>query len=147
VTVALDEGDLSADPSYMRCPNGHLWAEEAFPRLLGASMLHNMDTGHRSALAALQGLLDGERYAGRMKLLDGAQGHGEQLSCPECGATHGLAVDFDTHDISAAPSTAHCLNGHTWADARFPRWWGADIIRLAIGEDPDFVDKARSRDA
>lgn len=38
LTAALDLEDWSAEPTYMTCPAGHLWAEERFPRWIGADI-------------------------------------------------------------------------------------------------------------
>ncbi|MFJ2964244.1 hypothetical protein ACIPIC_18335 [Streptomyces collinus] len=135
ITVALDLEDDGPEPSYMRCPDGHLWPELRFPRALGASML-------RRALEHCPGFLDrihplGEgllkpRDTGWLALPDGASGPDEEpIACPECGATGGLAAVYDSHVFDPEPSPMACLNGHSWREERFPRWAAADTARRA----------------
>lgn len=133
ITVALDLEDASPDPSYMRCPEGHLWPEPSFPRMVGAGML-------RRALAADPGFLDiihplslglnRPRVTGWLALPDGASNSaGEVIMCPECAATAGLAAVYDTHVFDCDPSPMVCLGGHRWLEERFPRWAAADTAR------------------
>lgn len=37
--LIIDGGDFSETPSFMRCDDGHQWAEPAIPRRLGAELL------------------------------------------------------------------------------------------------------------
>lgn len=140
-TVALDLEDFSPEPSYMRCPEGHLWAEPAFPRMLGAGMLRSalaQDPGYLDRFHPLSEGLHRPRDTGWIALPDGASSaDGGTIACPECGATAGLAAVYDSYVFDTDPSPMSCLNGHRWAEERFPRWAAADTARRtreALGE-------------
>jgi len=38
LTLIIDSGDFSETPSYMKCDDGHQWAEPRFPRHMGAEL-------------------------------------------------------------------------------------------------------------
>lgn len=141
VTVALDLDDLSGDPSYMRCPAGHFWEEPAFPRLIGAGMLRNAlreDPGFVAMAQRLCAALDRPRVTGLVHLPDGATGRDrKRVACPQCQATEGLAVAFDSHVFDREPSTMRCLSGHEWAEAGFPRWVAANLSHAVVDLDED----------
>ncbi|MER5473727.1 hypothetical protein [Streptomyces sp. NPDC002685] len=133
ITVALDLEDRGPDPSYMRCPDGHLWPESRFPRMVGAGMLRRALEADPDFLGIIHPLslgLDRPRDAGWLALPDGASNSaGEVIMCPECAATTGLAAVYDSHVFDAEPSPMVCLNGHRWTEERFPRWAAADTAR------------------
>ncbi|WPO69931.1 hypothetical protein [Streptomyces sp. KN37] len=139
VTVALDLEDHSGDPSYMRCPDGHLWPEPAFPRLLGATMLRNAlaaDPDFLIRMAPLSAALDRPRATGWLHLPEGASGpSGRAVACPECGATRGLAAEYDSHVFDEEPSRMRCLSGHQWLEDEFPRWVAAAEVQKAVDLD------------
>ncbi|AZQ35934.1 hypothetical protein EJ357_22655 [Streptomyces cyaneochromogenes] len=141
ITVALDLEDAGPDPSYMRCPDGHLWPEPCFPRLLGAGMLRRALEHDPEFLDRIHPLGEGllrPRDTGWIHLPDGASGPDEQpIACPECRATSGLAAVYDSYVFDPDPSPMSCLNGHRWSEERFPRWAAADTARRtreALGE-------------
>lgn len=135
VTVALDAEDASPAPSYMRCGNAHFWEEPAFPRLIGAGMLRNAlkdDPGFVATAQRLCAALDAPRDTGMVLMPEGATGRdGTPVVCPQCRATAGLAVAFDSHVFDREPSMMRCLSGHEWSEERIPRWAAADTARLA----------------
>lgn len=139
ITVALDLEDTSAEPSYMRCPDGHYWAEPCFPRLVGAGMLRSalaLDPNFLDVMAPLSAALDRPRLSGWLHLPEGATARtGASVACPECGATMGLAVEYDSHVFDGEPSRMRCLNSHQWLDAGFPRWAAADEAQRAADID------------
>lgn len=49
LVLSIDGDDRSETASYMRCPDGHLWAESRFPRRLGVELLERYvaDGKHR----------------------------------------------------------------------------------------------------
>ncbi|WP_328845456.1 hypothetical protein [Streptomyces sp. NBC_00258] len=139
-TVALDAAEFSGEPSYMQCPAGHLWAEPAFPRLLAGGILRGADPQHVAVMPELLKLREQPRIVIRAKHVEDLFEY--RLACPECAATHGLTARLDSHAITAEPTILACLNGHEWAEDGFPSWVGADMIRYAVEEDPDFAEKA-----
>lgn len=69
-----------------------------------------------------------------------ASNGGEPFSCPECGSVAPLTVALDLEDWSAEPTYMTCPAGHLWAEERFPRWIGADILRLALEANPGLLE-------
>ncbi|MFE9391191.1 hypothetical protein [Streptomyces sp. NPDC006784] len=142
ILAALDAEDSSADPTYLECPAGHLWAEQRFPRFIGASILRRIlaadpnALGHlgqqvTAATAAQPSVKGSARWEGPLRV------DGVPLLCPECGATHGLVLTYDSDDSSRDPAPMSCPAGHEWLEPRMPRWMAPDIARaaLALGRD------------
>lgn len=76
----------------------------------------------------------------RWPLPTGAGAGGEPYRCPECGAVERLTAALDLEDWSADPTYMSCPAGHLWAEERFPRWIGADILRLALEGNPHLLE-------
>lgn len=141
ITVALDMEDTSPEPSYMQCGAGHFWPEPVFPRALGAGMLRRaveLDPEFLDRMQLLTAALSRPQAAGWVHLPEGASGPtGERVACPTCAATHGLAVEFDSHDINIGPSPMRCLAGHVWSEERIPRWAAAQFSQEATDLDAE----------
>nr|WSY53810.1 hypothetical protein OG999_29325 [Streptomyces sp. NBC_00886] len=46
LTLIIDGVDASETPAFMRCDDGHQWAEPAVPRRIGAELLARKERSH-----------------------------------------------------------------------------------------------------
>lgn len=67
-------------------------------------------------------------------------GRGETLACPVCGAVERLVLGMDLDDRSEEPSYMACPGGHTWAEGRLPRWFGALLLADILDIEPSILD-------
>lgn len=66
-------------------------------------------------------------------------GRGEALACPVCGAVERLVLGMDLDDQSEEPSYMTCPGGHTWAEGRLPRWFGALLLADILDIEPGIL--------
>jgi hypothetical protein len=50
------------------------------------------------------------------------------IAWPACGAADDLVVTVDGGDVSETVSFMSCPGGHHWAEPRFPRRLGVDLL-------------------
>lgn len=56
------------------------------------------------------------------------------LACPVCAAADDLVVAVDGSDRSETASYMTCPDGHRWAEPRFPRRLGAELLDKYIAD-------------
>lgn len=56
------------------------------------------------------------------------------ICCPECQAADDLVVAIDGNDRSETASYMQCPDGHRWAEPRFPRRLGVELLERYIAD-------------
>ncbi|WP_327319274.1 hypothetical protein [Streptomyces sp. NBC_01235] len=56
------------------------------------------------------------------------------IACPVCQAADDLVVSIDGNDRSETASFMTCPDGHRWAEPRFPRRLGVEILEKYIAD-------------
>lgn len=59
---------------------------------------------------------------------------GDLIVCPECGTADGLVVSIDGNDRSETASFMRCPDGHLWAEPRFSRRLGVELLEAYIAD-------------
>lgn len=67
----------------------------------------------------------------------------EVIECPVCGQYDDLTLIIDSDDFSETASYMKCDGGHQWAEPRFPRRMGAQLLALKERDHPDTIDWSR----
>lgn len=68
---------------------------------------------------------------------------GVPIVCPVCGQDDDLILIIDSDDFSESASYMRCDDSHTWAESRFPRRMGAELLALAERNHPETIDRSR----
>lgn len=68
---------------------------------------------------------------------------GVPIACPVCGQDDDLTLIIDSDDFSETPSYMRCHDAHAWAEPRFPRRMGAELLALVERDRPDTIDWSR----
>ena len=64
----------------------------------------------------------------------------EVIECLVCGQYDDLTLIIDSDDFSESPSYMKCDDGHQWAEPRFPRRLGAELLALKERNSPETID-------
>ncbi|MGQ4402539.1 hypothetical protein ACN6K4_003321 [Streptomyces hayashii] len=56
------------------------------------------------------------------------------IACPQCDAADDLVVSIDGNDRSETASFMTCPTGHRWAEPRFPRRLGVELLEYYIAD-------------
>lgn len=64
----------------------------------------------------------------------------EVIECLVCGQYDDLTLIIDSDDFSESPSFMRCDDGHQWAEPRFPRRLGAELLALKERNSPETID-------
>lgn len=64
----------------------------------------------------------------------------EVIECPVCGQYDDLTLIIDSDDFSDTASFMRCDDGHQWAEPRFPRRLGAELLALKERDHPEMID-------
>ncbi|MER6557224.1 hypothetical protein ABT300_05565 [Streptomyces sp. NPDC001027] len=56
------------------------------------------------------------------------------IACPQCEAADDLVVAIDGNDRSETASYMTCPEGHRWAEPRFPRRLGVELLERYIAD-------------
>lgn len=62
------------------------------------------------------------------------------IECPQCEQYDDLTLIIDSDDYSETASYMRCDAGHTWAEPRFPRRMGAELLARKERDHPETID-------
>lgn len=70
---------------------------------------------------------------------------GVPIVCPVCGQSDELILVIDSQDFSEGASLMKCDDAHQWAEPRFPRRMGAELLARIQRTRPESIDWSEAR--